>query len=618
MLARPAVTQTAAAARGGGLSLAALAALAVPADGTTAILTEPGREGLFVFRAGDRRTLARRDPRQGLFVPPSAASDGARGVWQRVIDGDLNLRWWGAVGDGATDDSDALAAAMAMVAHAPFEERFEAQRALYVPPGTYRLTRSALLSDHVGEQRLSYRLHGAGEASVLWLDPSAPGTSELWFYDNGAVARGSGHSYANLCFAGGRDWRALPPAYRAGLFPNLAPRCRGFRFSGPYYESGHVFTDCSFRYLWQSIQISGSNNADSIRFLACDWQACVGHILLDNPQSFSISLVDPYVSLGFGTFVAWTANAQGAGSFSCYGGQIVMADAAENGGKQPGDSLLVDARAGAPTTGNAPVLFSGTRIELHASSRLFDIAAGSGAIFTFRDCAVLSTARKPKLTGRLAANYCSVTIEDSAIYDQGGGGLDWVLDCALGYGMEGKLSIVRAIMPVDFLERVRFARRGGWLHVEGMRARFAPATEAPHVTLYDCDRFADGYGQHGGRSVPVKAARIDRGLAPDNRDGIVTQLPPGARLKAVMVRTQGGSTTPYRVIVSNLDRATIYARSRPAPQNSGHVADSGLLLVAMTGSPDARQIRLWADDGNGGAPAPGSTDAAIEAWCEYY
>ncbi|MBI0477188.1 hypothetical protein D9601_17715 [Sphingomonas sp. MA1305] len=595
-----------------------LAAVPPPTEGTQAILAAPGRAGLFVYRTGDHRAQIAADPRRGLSIAPHTAPDGAAGAWCRVVDGDLNLQWWGAAGDGVADDSDALAAAMAMVAFGPFTERFEAQRALYIPPGTYRLTRSGLLSNHVGEQRLSYRLYGAGEGSVLWLDPAAPGSDELWFYDNGTIPRGSGHSYANLCFAGGRDWRALPPSGRQGLYPNLSPRACGFRFSGPYYESGHVFTDCSFRYLWQSIHLAGSNNVDSIRFLACDWQACRGHFLLDNPQSFCVSLIDPYVSLGFGTFLEWGPGAQGAGAFSCYGGQIVMAEAAENGGAKSGDSLVVDARRGAPNSGNAPVLFSGTRFELYASSRLFDIAAGAGTLFTFRDCAILTTNTKPKIIGRLATNYCTVSIQDCSIYDQGLGGLDWVISCALGYGMEGKLAVLGSIMPADFLERVRFENKGGWLHVAGMRGAFAPAGGAPHIVLYDGDRFADGFAQHAGRTIAVKAARIDRGLAPDDRDGVVTQLPPGARLKSVMVRITGGSDAPYRVIVSDADRHRVFARSTPAPQNVGHFAESGTLLLRFDGPPETRRIRLWADDGKGGAPRRGSTDAVIEAWCEYY
>lgn len=54
-----------------------------------------------------------KDPAQGVIVTPTADLSGASGAWIRVVDGRHNVGWWGATGDGTTDDTDALEAALA-------------------------------------------------------------------------------------------------------------------------------------------------------------------------------------------------------------------------------------------------------------------------------------------------------------------------------------------------------------------------------------------------------------------------------------------------------------------------------------------------------------------------
>lgn len=86
---------------------AALAALLTSAPGTVVFLTEPGREGSFICRAGD----APRDPRQGLAVPSRT-----RGLfYERVWDGVHGRpEWFGArINDWQADCADAIEACYA-------------------------------------------------------------------------------------------------------------------------------------------------------------------------------------------------------------------------------------------------------------------------------------------------------------------------------------------------------------------------------------------------------------------------------------------------------------------------------------------------------------------------
>ena len=79
-------------------SRTALAAITSPADGDIVFLTEAGREGWFIWRAGDYSGEVTHDPRQGIYVAPASDTTGASGVWIR--------RHWGIVTAfmfGATD-----------------------------------------------------------------------------------------------------------------------------------------------------------------------------------------------------------------------------------------------------------------------------------------------------------------------------------------------------------------------------------------------------------------------------------------------------------------------------------------------------------------------------------
>ncbi|KFB11023.1 hypothetical protein [Nitratireductor basaltis] len=89
----------------------ALKALDTTKD-TVAYLTEEGREGQFVWRAGDYSVEVASDTQEGIYVKADAIS-AASGVWVRAggwaVEGS-DIRWFGAVCDGVSDDTVALQA----------------------------------------------------------------------------------------------------------------------------------------------------------------------------------------------------------------------------------------------------------------------------------------------------------------------------------------------------------------------------------------------------------------------------------------------------------------------------------------------------------------------------
>lgn len=67
-----------------------------------------GGGGTWVFRSGDQSANVSADTQSGIWAAPATAPTGASGAWQRQFDGVVHSKWFGAVGDGSTDDTTAL------------------------------------------------------------------------------------------------------------------------------------------------------------------------------------------------------------------------------------------------------------------------------------------------------------------------------------------------------------------------------------------------------------------------------------------------------------------------------------------------------------------------------
>lgn len=76
----------------------------VPVNGTMAYVSEPGKEGIFVWRTGNYSALASADPNGGIYRPSTVNNNGATvGCWVRHIPS-VNVwfdNWFGVPGDPA-------------------------------------------------------------------------------------------------------------------------------------------------------------------------------------------------------------------------------------------------------------------------------------------------------------------------------------------------------------------------------------------------------------------------------------------------------------------------------------------------------------------------------------
>lgn len=140
----------------------------------TCILREAGREGLFAWDPAIAVSVHQADPAQGLFVARDAGSSGA---WVRRFSGGVNVQWFGAKGDGSSNDGQAFARALnclRSMAQQGFGYGWGGNR-LYVPKGHYFLGATTL--DVTASLIIEGDSNGlpSGGASVLRWSPNATG-----------------------------------------------------------------------------------------------------------------------------------------------------------------------------------------------------------------------------------------------------------------------------------------------------------------------------------------------------------------------------------------------------------------------------------------------------------
>lgn len=159
------------------------AALAAYSATTTAYLREAGREGMFVWNSADLSANVSADARQGLYVAAATDPTGRSGSWVRKYPGGVNVKWFGATGDGTTDDNAAFAGALAALkafADNPSGAGFyKGSPRLFIPAGHYYMGATPLDVSHTlvieGEGSGRFGPGGGGCSRLRW----AAGTSGI-------------------------------------------------------------------------------------------------------------------------------------------------------------------------------------------------------------------------------------------------------------------------------------------------------------------------------------------------------------------------------------------------------------------------------------------------------
>lgn len=123
---------------------------------TVAILTEPGREGTFVWSTGDYSTQVAADTQEGIYVKASAIAATA-GAWVRVYANAVDIGWFGAIPDDSTPAQTAINAAIQLLAPSTVGAGTNLLRAPRLcGSGTFRITDELAINN-------SIVIEGAGE-----------------------------------------------------------------------------------------------------------------------------------------------------------------------------------------------------------------------------------------------------------------------------------------------------------------------------------------------------------------------------------------------------------------------------------------------------------------------
>ncbi len=560
------------------------------------------------------------------YHAPNPGSVG-RSLVER-LDERISVKDFGAVGDGVTDDTEAILTALgALALRSPlfFGYRMGTGR-LYFPEGVYRVTQNGVFSGMLEWQQSNIVMQGAGSRnSIIWLDPSAL-SSESWFYDNGGNQRQWGMVFEDLCFSGGDTWHDAVPLTGVGIgAPNIDPFCNGFKISGPGWESGFVFSRCEFRYLQMVYHSAGSNNADTHRFIGCAVNKCRNVNYVNNPQAVSVNWLGCYIDQIYGNFLEYGPNcAGGGGNFLVQGGAIIALAAA--GETEP--HFVVKATAGGTSMSNAPVTFSDVRLELRWNYHGFAHVNYGDTQVIARGCTFLTDATLDKKLV-IVGGFSTVRFENTAIDDGDGGGRFTYQIGEAGDGRRGKnghLSFAgECQLPGHLVSysngSVTWGGNGGRLSIDEI-CRVGVVTDPssqPRVYASACDVFGPASlpGEskaHNTRNRTRRNFEVNPFWTQSNITGAsglagtAVELPPHTRIAQVWVKVEAGlgNGDTLRCLIGSDDKSEVYATTVAKPQNAGHYVVSDIYLPVGADSNKGR-VRFWFDDGAGGESTASGT-----------
>jgi hypothetical protein len=122
-----------------------------------------GGGGLFYWDTDDLSSEVSADTESGIYVTPNSDATGASGAWVRIIGENVNLRWFGATGDGVTDDSTAIQAAITY--------SVSNDKSLFCPSGTYILgleTVTIYLNKGIDADNKGLHMFGEGRGKTIF------------------------------------------------------------------------------------------------------------------------------------------------------------------------------------------------------------------------------------------------------------------------------------------------------------------------------------------------------------------------------------------------------------------------------------------------------------------
>ena len=135
-----------------------LASIANPSINDTVVVTEEGRGGVFIYRV------------DGTSNDGTIFDSSSTGKWHRQYEGAINVKWFGAVGDGITDDYNSIQSTIDVAED-------NQGGVVYFPQGVYKINSGLVANDAVllkcdTNRDITSSTNGSGAAfsrvTILW------------------------------------------------------------------------------------------------------------------------------------------------------------------------------------------------------------------------------------------------------------------------------------------------------------------------------------------------------------------------------------------------------------------------------------------------------------------
>ena len=554
---------------------------------------------VYAPNSGDARRMsitALTDYMQGALDLPGNSDEvsflqSGTGAVTRTVQSKLrdvvSVRDFGAVGDGVTDDTAAVQAAISFAKTGAVVPVYGA-KAVYFPAGTYPVSNGALT---YGASATGMLFFGDGPTSST-LKLTTSGASQVYFYDN-IGAQSYRNTFQNLRFLGASQ-----------------TYCNGFRLNDSGgWEKQFRWHNCMFESINTVLTCTGTTNADECTFVMCEWRPVTTLLNVSNAQAMLHNFV---ACRGTVTGDMWILGANGGGEFHYMGGSIIHSPTGAN-------AYWLNGSAGPATsvqTGN--FTFSNVRAELRGqyskliywpvsnainrsrhvkitfdsvniatanqgsgTTRTDTVVIGEGKWVTFRDCVLPQVA-----TGTIDDYGYTVTADNASAPGVPNPGFILFDGCSVQANLSSKITITNRYGKVE--------------------ARNCISNQATAVT--DADRRAIDFqfgsvnplvGSAGSQS---KQVFVKRYLWPysDGAGGFLNEypvtLPKGALItRAVICKPAtgtGSATVQYHIGTD--DKATSYVTTASAAQNSNHFKTEDVFLAPLAAD---TTLRLWLSEG---------------------
>jgi hypothetical protein len=494
-----------------------------------------------------------------------------------------NVKRYGATGDGTTNDTAAIQAAID-VAKQNANTTLWGGTPVYFPAGIYSVTDGVLT---YGSNATGILFHGDGPTSTT-LKLATNGTNQVHFYDNSGA-----QSYRNTF----RDLRFLGAS---------RTYCNGFRLNDSAgWEKKFWFQNCRFEDLNVLLETTGTTNADQCTYINCEWYEVNTLAYINNVQSMLHNYVACYGTWRKDLFVV---GANGGGEVTYLGGDLIHIPVDSQ------DYYWVNGSAG-PATGvnNGQFTFKSVRSEHRGQYAklvywpVSDITNRSRPIqVTFDDCtlAVLNQGSGTTRSNAVLIGEGKTVQFRSCVLPRTAAGSndDWQFTItadnsgAPGVANPGTIQFTDCSVPLTLASKCTVTNVYGVYHAEGCTANEGSSDTTERIAV----NFTKGFNVAtlGSLYAQPKLAAIKRrywprsdGASGFTDEGTVT-LPAGAiviRVALYKPDTGTGSANGQYHIGTN-DKGTSYLTTTSADYRDEHAKTENLAIAPLAA---ATTFRLW-------------------------